>query len=180
MSRFIQLHLLTFYPPSNLNRDDTGRPKSAVMGGVERLRISSQAIKRAVRTSDVFQNGLAGHLGERTQRFGEEIEAYLVKEKGAKADNSAQGIDGCSKDARQQPPATQSERWSGSGAGSALRGQRGARSCARIDRRDEDLSTENETSEGTESTACGPAALLAGARRIEESVAVKQALLQWT
>ena len=84
MSRFIQLHLLTFYPPSNLNRDDTGRPKSAVMGGVERLRISSQAIKRAVRTSDVFQKALAGHLGERTQRFGEEIEAYLVKEKGAK------------------------------------------------------------------------------------------------
>src|SRR5262249_49924243 len=84
MSRFIQLHLLTFYPPSNLNRDDTGRPKSAVMGGVERLRISSQAIKRAVRTSDVFQKTLAGHLGERTQRFGEEIEAYLVKEKDAK------------------------------------------------------------------------------------------------
>lgn len=83
MSRFIQLHILTFYPPSNLNRDDTGRPKSAVMGGVERLRVSSQAIKRAVRTSDVFQQALEGHLGERTQRFGEEIEAHLVKEKGA-------------------------------------------------------------------------------------------------
>jgi CRISPR system Cascade subunit CasC len=27
MSRFIQLHGLKFYPPSNLNRDDTGRPK---------------------------------------------------------------------------------------------------------------------------------------------------------
>ena len=88
MSRFIQLHLLTFYPPSNLNRDDTGRPKSAVMGGVERLRISSQAIKRAVRTSDVFQKALQGHLGERTQRFGEEIEAHLIKEKGAKLDKA--------------------------------------------------------------------------------------------
>lgn len=83
MSRFIQLHLLTFYPPSNLNRDDTGRPKSAVMGGVERLRISSQAIKRAVRTSNVFQQTLDGHLGERTQRFGEKIEEHLIKEKGA-------------------------------------------------------------------------------------------------
>jgi CRISPR system Cascade subunit CasC len=83
MSRFIQLHFLTFYPPSNLNRDDTGRPKSAVMGGVERLRVSSQAIKRAVRTSDVFQQALAGHLGKRTQRFGEEIEGHLVREKGA-------------------------------------------------------------------------------------------------
>jgi CRISPR system Cascade subunit CasC len=83
MSRFIQLHILTFYPPSNLNRDDTGRPKSAIMGGVERLRVSSQAIKRAVRTSEVFQQALNGHLGERTQRFGEEIEGHLVKEKGA-------------------------------------------------------------------------------------------------
>ena len=33
MSRFLQLHLLTFYPPANLNRDDTGRPKTAVIGG---------------------------------------------------------------------------------------------------------------------------------------------------
>lgn len=83
MSRFIQLHLLTFYPPSNLNRDDTCRPKSAVVGGVERLRISSQAIKRAVRTSKAFKTALDGHLGERTQRFGEEIEAYLIEEKKA-------------------------------------------------------------------------------------------------
>jgi len=83
MSRFIQLHILTFYPPSNLNRDDTGKPKSAVMGGVERLRVSSQAIKRAVRTSDVFRDALAGHLGERTQRFGEEIEKHLIEAKGA-------------------------------------------------------------------------------------------------
>lgn len=83
MSRFIQLHLLTFYPPSNLNRDDTGRPKSAVMGGVERLRVSSQAIKRAVRTSEVFQQALAGHLGERTQRLGEKIEEHLIEKMGA-------------------------------------------------------------------------------------------------
>ncbi len=88
MSRFIQLHILTFYPPSNLNRDDTGRPKSAIMGGVERLRVSSQAIKRAVRTSDVFQQALDGHLGERTQRFGEEIETHLIKEKGAKPEKA--------------------------------------------------------------------------------------------
>jgi CRISPR system Cascade subunit CasC len=79
MKRFVQLHILTFYPPANLNRDDTGRPKTAFVGGVERLRISSQSIKRAVRTSDVFRLKLAGHVGERTQRFGEEIEAHLLK-----------------------------------------------------------------------------------------------------
>ena len=70
MTRFVQFHLLTFYPPANLNRDDTGRPKTAFLGGVERLRVSSQALMRAVRTSEVFQNALAGHLGTRTQRFG--------------------------------------------------------------------------------------------------------------
>ena len=50
MSRFVQLHVLTSYPPSNLNRDDTGRPKTAEMGNVNRLRISSQSQKRAWRT----------------------------------------------------------------------------------------------------------------------------------
>lgn len=78
MSRFLQLHFLTFYPPSNLNRDDTGRPKSATVGGVPRLRISSQALKRSWRTSDVFKAALDGHRGERTQRLGEEILRHLV------------------------------------------------------------------------------------------------------
>lgn len=43
MTTFIQLHILTAYAPANLNRDDTGRPKTAIMGGVERLRVSSQS-----------------------------------------------------------------------------------------------------------------------------------------
>jgi len=29
MTKFLQLHALTVYAPSNLNRDDTGRPKTA-------------------------------------------------------------------------------------------------------------------------------------------------------
>ena len=79
MKRFTQFHLLTAYPPANLNRDDAGRPKTAVMGGVERLRVSSQALKRAWRTSDKFKETLDGCLGSRTQRLGEEIEGYLTK-----------------------------------------------------------------------------------------------------
>ncbi len=78
MSRFLQLHLLTFYPPSNLNRDDTGRPKTATMGGAQRLRISSQALKRAWRTSDGFAAALAGHRGQRTQRMGREMVGHLI------------------------------------------------------------------------------------------------------
>lgn len=70
MSTFIQLHLLTSYPPSNLNRDDLGRPKTAIMGGKTRLRVSSQSLKRAWRTSDLFETALEGHIGERTKRMG--------------------------------------------------------------------------------------------------------------
>ena len=79
MARFLQLHLLTFYPPANLNRDDTGRPKTAIIGGVERLRISSQSLKRAVRTSDIFRAKLDGHLATRTQRLGEDIHRHLLE-----------------------------------------------------------------------------------------------------
>lgn len=73
MSRFVQLHLLTSYPPSNLNRDDLGRPKTAMMGGEPRLRVSSQSLKRAWRTSDVFADSLKGHVGTRTKEMGVEI-----------------------------------------------------------------------------------------------------------
>ncbi|MCV0369520.1 type I-E CRISPR-associated protein Cas7/Cse4/CasC [Filomicrobium sp.] len=78
MSRFIQIHALTVYAPSNLNRDDTGRPKTAKFGGVERLRISSQALKRAIRTSDAFKAHVKENRGDRTQRLGEEIRNYLL------------------------------------------------------------------------------------------------------
>jgi len=73
MTDFIQLHMLVSYPPSNLNRDDLGRPKTAVMGGTQRLRISSQSLKRAWRTSDVFSASFAGNLGVRTKDMGSAI-----------------------------------------------------------------------------------------------------------
>lgn len=73
MSRFIQLHLLVSYPPSNLNRDDTGRPKTAIVGDANRLRISSQSLKRAWRTSEEFENSMSGHLGVRTKEMGVKI-----------------------------------------------------------------------------------------------------------
>ncbi len=79
MSRFIQLHLLTSYPPANLNRDDLGRPKTAMMGGVPRLRVSSQSLKRAWRKSDVFENALKGHVGTRTKSMGQEIFKALTE-----------------------------------------------------------------------------------------------------
>ena len=79
MSQFIQMHLLTMYPPSNLNRDDLGRPKTAIVGGTERLRISSQSLKRAWRTSEQFQEALSDYQGTRTKRLGEEVYSRLAE-----------------------------------------------------------------------------------------------------
>ena len=88
MTRFVQLHLLISYPPANLNRDDSGQPKTARLGGVERLRVSSQSLKRAWRTSEIFQQQLAGTIGSRTKLLGvtayEQLLAAGVADKQAK------------------------------------------------------------------------------------------------
>lgn len=49
MTTFIDIHVLQTVPSSNLNRDDTGSPKTATFGGIRRARVSSQAWKRATR-----------------------------------------------------------------------------------------------------------------------------------
>ena len=87
MSRFVQMHVLTAYPPSNPNRDDLGRPKTAFIGGVSRMRISSQALKRAIRTDEAFRAALTENLGERTQRMGDKVREHLL-EKGASEDKA--------------------------------------------------------------------------------------------
>jgi CRISPR system Cascade subunit CasC len=62
---YIDLHVLQTIPPSNINRDDTGSPKTAVYGGAIRSRVSSQAWKKAIR--DDFRKNLSNeYLGKRT------------------------------------------------------------------------------------------------------------------
>ena len=63
----IEIHMLKNYPPVNLNRDDSGAPKSCFFGGVQRGRISSQCLKRSWRTSDVFRS--LGSYGVRTRNM---------------------------------------------------------------------------------------------------------------
>lgn len=46
---FIDIHAIQTIPPSCVNRDDTGAPKSCNYGGVPRARVSSQCWKRAAR-----------------------------------------------------------------------------------------------------------------------------------
>ena len=73
MTTFVQFHLLTRFGPSNPNRDDQGRPKQAVIGGVPRLRMSSQSVKRALRESSFFALDLQGAMGVRTKRLYEKL-----------------------------------------------------------------------------------------------------------
>lgn len=87
MTTFLQLHLLTAYPASNLNRDDTGRPKTVAFGGAPRIRVSSQSLKRAWRTSPVFAEHVGERVGKRTQRLGEEVKKRLAA--GGMADERA-------------------------------------------------------------------------------------------
>lgn len=63
---YLDLYALQSVPPSNINRDDTGSPKTAMYGGALRARVSSQAWKRAMR--EMFSNLLPeGQLGVRTK-----------------------------------------------------------------------------------------------------------------
>jgi CRISPR system Cascade subunit CasC len=63
----IEVHAIQTVPPSNLNRDDTGAPKSAVFGGWRRARVSSQSWKRAIRLD--FRETLdKSDLGWRTKQ----------------------------------------------------------------------------------------------------------------
>lgn len=81
MTTFLQFHLLTKIGPSNPNRDDQGRPKSAHVGGAPRLRLSSQSVKRALRESTFFDTDLADHQGKRTKLLYEKLVTEL-KNKG--------------------------------------------------------------------------------------------------
>lgn len=67
MALTVDIHALQSLPPSNINRDDTGAPKSAVFGGVVRQRVSSQAWKKAIRKD--FDDYLSKEdLGTRSKR----------------------------------------------------------------------------------------------------------------
>lgn len=84
---FLDVHALQTVPPSNLNRDDTGAPKTAVYGGVPRARVSSQAWKRAIRTYFKEEQLLdPSELGVRTKKVVE-----LLADRITELGSSAQG-----------------------------------------------------------------------------------------
>lgn len=77
MSLVIDIHALQTVPPSLINRDDTGAPKSAIFGGVPRQRVSSQSWKRAIRR--YFEDNFdAQQIGNRSKRLPEKIALRLI------------------------------------------------------------------------------------------------------
>ncbi len=65
---YVDVHVLQTVPPSCVNRDDTGSPKTAVYGGTTRARVSSQSWKRAMRV--MFRELLPPEMiGVRTKKI---------------------------------------------------------------------------------------------------------------
>lgn len=78
---YVDLNVLQTVPSANLNRDDTGAPKTALYGGVTRSRVSSQAWKHVMRQAFADQtHNAAWANGLRTKR-GPEVIAHAILSK---------------------------------------------------------------------------------------------------
>lgn len=87
MSTYIDVHIIQNIPPSCVNRDDTGSPKSAIYGGVKRLRVSSQAWKHVTRR--FFSDHLdKADLGTRTKRVVSTLAGEITRQAADLADNA--------------------------------------------------------------------------------------------
>lgn len=73
---YLDIHVIQTLPPSNVNRDDSGSPKTAQYGGVQRARVSSQAWKMAIRK--YFAENSAVNLGVRTKRLVDYVSNQIV------------------------------------------------------------------------------------------------------
>lgn len=76
--KHLELHIIQSVPVACLNRDDLNSPKTAIFGGVQRARVSSQAWKNPIREmakeldSDIFK-------GKRSRRMVYELTEKLTK-----------------------------------------------------------------------------------------------------
>ena len=86
---YIDFHVIQTVPPSCVNRDDTGSPKTAMYGGVMRARVSSQAWKRAMRQmfKELFTSK---HIGYRTKKLSELVVNQICTDN---EDLTAEGMD---------------------------------------------------------------------------------------
>jgi CRISPR system Cascade subunit CasC len=98
-NKIIEFHILQSFPVTCLNRDDVGSPKSAVVGGTTRARVSSQYWKRQVRLAmhdlDIVHGSRTklisemvpkvcrakGATDEQAKACGDKIEQIFIKKK---------------------------------------------------------------------------------------------------
>jgi CRISPR system Cascade subunit CasC len=78
--RHLELHIIQSVPVACLNRDDLNSPKTAIFGGVQRARVSSQSWKRAIREmADKDIDKSNQFKGKRSRLFIEKIRSELQK-----------------------------------------------------------------------------------------------------
>ena len=82
--RFLQIHTLTGYAATLLNRDDIGRAKRLPFGGCERIRVSSQCLKRHWReaTGEWSLSDLGTGKSKRSRRLFSQVIAGRLREGG--------------------------------------------------------------------------------------------------
>ena len=74
--KHLELHIIQSVPVACLNRDDLNSPKTAVFGGVQRARVSSQSWKRAIRDM-AKEESPALFSGNRSRRMVHELSTRL-------------------------------------------------------------------------------------------------------
>lgn len=85
----IEYHILQSFPVTCLNRDDVGAPKTAMIGGALRARVSSQCWKRQVRMA-LHEFGVK--IGVRTKKISELL-AKAMEAGGAASEQAKQCAD---------------------------------------------------------------------------------------
>lgn len=89
--KHLELHIIQSFPVTCLNRDDFNSPKTAIFGGAQRARVSSQSWKRAVR--ETAKETLPEFFkGERTRLFYYPLVEELNKRGVVKAEDVAKSI----------------------------------------------------------------------------------------
>ena len=92
--RHLELHIIQSVPVACLNRDDLNSPKTAIFGGVQRARVSSQSWKRAIREMAEKEIDKSSQFkGKRSRLFIEKISSALKKH--GEAEETANALSLC-------------------------------------------------------------------------------------
>ena len=88
---YVDFHVIQTVPPSCVNRDDTGSPKTAIYCGVRRARVSSQAWKRAMRL--MFREHFdEAEIGTRTKKIVDMVAEEIINRDNSKNESDARKL----------------------------------------------------------------------------------------